>query len=182
MISNSLKPKKAGVSFVLILLLFVFARPGFGGEAGRIYSEAKSAARRGKQDFAFIRFDSLLRRFPDSRYAQDALFANGEYYFQIGDYRDAVRIFKKLAQKYPDSKSKPFDLAYRLRIAREEDDQELVQDLEKEIVAFERLSLFFRESKEHQYRSPLNRKHKVIYFIDKVEFYVDGELFEKVSY
>jgi len=55
-------------------------------------------------------------------------------------------------------------------------------DLEKQIIDLQQVSFVFRESKKISYKSPLYQNYKTIIHIDKIEFFVEGELFAKVSY
>lgn len=151
-------------------------------EGGRLYSSAIREARSGNKDTAFMYFRSFLVNYPDSRYARDALFATGEYYFLISDYADSARAFTRYLDDYPDSPCVSFALAYLLKIAEKRGEEALVGDLKKKIATLRQMSFLFRESKEYKYRSALFRKHKAVYYIDRAEFYIDGELFAKISY
>lgn len=148
----------------------------------QLYYTALENARSGNRDFAFMNFCALLEQHPHSRYAREALFACGEYYFLISDYDDAFKALGQYVGDYPESREMPFVLMYILRIAKIKGEGALAKKIEKDIVMLRRLSFLFRDSKEYRYRSPLFRKHKAAYYIDKVEFYIDGELFEKISY
>jgi outer membrane protein assembly factor BamD (BamD/ComL family) len=175
-----MKLKILPILFTLFLLLYcslVYAL-----EDDYIYREAIKAAKTKDFAYAFMSFRYLLTNFPDSKYTEDALFATGEYYFLIGDYTDARPALIKFINEYPDSKAKPFALVYLLKITEKQTQRTLAQGLEKEIVTSRQLVLLFKDFKEFQYLSPLNRRHKVVHFIDKVEFYIDGELFAKIFY
>jgi hypothetical protein len=83
---------------------------------------------------------------------------------------------------YPDSEGLSFALMYLLKAAEIRRQETLAEKLKNKIISLKRLSFLFRESKGWTYKSPLNKKYRVIYYIDKVEFYVDDKLFEKISY
>ena len=151
--------------------------------AGKFYSQAIKEARAGNLDFAYMRLRSILSNFPDSKYAEDALFAVGEYFYLISNYQDSLRSFEHFINKYPDSKAKPFVLAYLLDMAKKLNmSEKIIKDFEKQIVTCQQLSLLFRDFKEYQYTSTLNKKHKVVYYIDKIEFHIDGEFFLQTNY
>jgi len=40
----------------------------------------------------------------------------------------------------------------------------------------------FRDFKEYSYVSALMREHKAVYYIDKIEFFVDEKLFSEIYY
>lgn len=151
--------------------------------AGKFYSQALKEARIGNLDFAYMRLRALLSNFPDSKYAEDALFAVGEYFHIISNYRDSLGTFDHFINKYPDSKAKPFVLAYLLDISKKLNmDEKIIKTLEKQIVTCQQLSFLFRDFKEYEYTSAINRKHKVVYYIDKIEFHIDGEFFLQTNY
>jgi outer membrane protein assembly factor BamD (BamD/ComL family) len=150
--------------------------------SGEFYSQAVSLVKAKDLDSAFLHFRSLFNEYPNSKYAQRALFATGEYYYLVSNYKEAVTTFIKYLNDYPDSANRLFALMYLYKIAELKQEESLLENLKKEIVDFKQLVFLFRKFKEYKYRSPLLRKHKVIYYIDKVEFYVNGELFEEIPY
>ena len=53
------------------------------------------------------RFMELVRRFPGSRYADDALFLTGKLYLDLGDYEEAKTFFEQIVDDYPDGMVSP---------------------------------------------------------------------------
>ncbi len=129
-----------------------------------------------------MQYNKILRNYPMSKYREQALFALGEYYFQLSGFEKSGEAFREFLDQYPDSEGKIHVLAYLLSIAREDHDVLLTEELEKQVVSLENVSLVFRDSKEFVYKSPLYKNHKAVVHIDKIEFYVEGEFFAKVSY
>lgn len=166
---------------ILLFILLIF-NYGFSQDDGQIYSMAVREAEDGNIDFAFMYFRSLLRNYPDSKYAHDSAFAIGEYFFIAADYKNAAEAWSNFINDYPDSKGLPFALMYLLRVAGIRHDEPLLEKLRNKIIGLKQLTFLFRESKGYAYKSPLRRKYRMIYYIDKVEFYVDDKLFEKISY
>ena len=148
----------------------------------RTTDQMVQAARSGKTNVAFMYFYRLLNLFPESSYSADSLFGVGEYYFSIKDYGDAGRTFSEFIMNYPQSGAAPFAIAYILKIARERAQEDLIKRMEKELVVLKQVSLVFRDFAEITYVSPLSNSYKALYFIDKVEIYVNDELFAKVSF
>lgn len=167
---------------LMALLVLLSFNLGYAQDDRQIYSMAIREAESGNMDFAFMHFRSLLRNYPDSKYTQDASFAIGEYYFIAADYKNAAEVWSTFINDYPDSKGLPFALLYLLKLAEIRRDGSLVEKLKNKIIGLNQLTFLFRESKGYTYKSPLRRKYRMIYYIDKVEFYVDDKLFEKISY
>ncbi len=173
---------KRTVGAVFLLLQAVCIPLVYAQESGYRYAQAMEAVNSHDENTAFMHFRSLLADYPDSRYAEPALFATAEYYFSIADYQDSWQSFSRFVNDYPDSRGKLFALAYLLNIAGKQNKEALVKGLEKEIVLFRQMTFLFRNSKEFKYLSALRKKYKAVYYIDKVEFYVNNELYAQISY
>ncbi len=165
-----------------IILIVWLGSVGFVPGSSQVYSKAVKFARAGQNDFAFMQYSKLLRNYPMSKYRDRALFATGEYYFQNFEYKQATEAFQTYIDEYPDSDERLYALAYLLNIPRKDSNDLFAQSLEKQIIDLQQVSFVFRDSKEIVYKSPLFQNHKAIIHIDKIEFYVEGELFAKVSY
>lgn len=170
------------ILLTILLFILLFFNYGFSQDDGRIYSMAIREVKADNLDFAFMYFRSLLRDYPDSKYAQDGSFAIGEYYFITANYKNAAEAFSNFINDYPDAKGLPFALIYLLRVSRLRQDEPTFEKLKDEIIGLKRLAFLFRESKGYTYKSPLRRKYRMVYYIDKVEFYLDDKLFEKIPY
>ena len=168
--------------FIVIISAFFSSYQVFANSANFLYEEGVKAAKSGNLDKAFMNFRALIREYPKSRFRENALFGLGEYYFHIADYHDASLIFIQLIDSYPDSESKIFSLVYLLEIAKKQQSQDLIEKLEKDILTFKQHSFIFKDFKKYSYSSPLAKKYKAVYFIDKIEFYIDGELFTTTRY
>ena len=168
--------------YTSLLLIILFSSFGYAQEDKKMYYRGIRAMRAGNKNFAFFDFRRLLEKFPTSRFVEPALFTIGEYYFSIAAYYDAGQAFTKHINDYPESKAKLFSLVYLLKLAEIEGNESLVKDLKKEIIVFFQLSFLFRDFKEYQYRSPSYRRYKAVYYIDRVEFYIDGKQFAQILY
>ena len=167
---------------LIALLLLLSQSKGYSQEDKRLYYKGDQAARKGEIDFAFIHFNALLDGFPESEYRQQALFATGEYYFLNGLYSDAIRAFNKFIENDPESEAKPFAIVYLLKLAQRRGEEDTAERLKKELIGSQQLSLLFRDFKEFKYLSPLYKNYKALNFIDKIEIYIDNELFSKISF
>ena len=106
----------------------------------------------------------------------------GEYYFLLPDYDQSASAFQTFVQEFPDSNGKLFAWVHLLKIAQIQKDEALTKNLEKEIINFKQLSLVFRDFQEYRYQSSLGRKYRAVFQIDKIEFYVQGEMFAQIRY
>lgn len=167
---------------LLIIVIQIIAGPVFsyGQEGTDLYRGAKQAVKAGDRDFAFMQFHSLLRLSTTSPYYQEALFATGEYYFVLANYYDAHSAFAKFVELYPQSEAMPFAIVYLLKM--EQLRQGNQYELKKKVITFKQLSLLFSEYKEYLYKSPLGSNYKAVYFIDRVDIYINEELFETVYF
>jgi outer membrane protein assembly factor BamD (BamD/ComL family) len=166
----------------IILVLLWLATAGFAPSAVQVYSKAVEFARAGKEHFAFMYYNELLRNHPASKYREQALFATGEYYFQVSDFEGATTAFQAFLLEYPEAKERLYVLAYLLSIAQRNNNILSIEGLEKKIIDLQQVSFVFRETKEIAYRSPLYQNYKTVIHIDRIEFYLEGKLFAEVSY
>ncbi len=167
--------------YILVICVWL-GSVGFAPGAVQVYSKAVEFAKAGQGHFAFMHYNKLLRNFPTSKYREQALFATGEFYFRVLSFNEASETFKTFLTEYPESKERLYALAYLLSIARRDENAVSIDGLEKQIIDLQQVSFVFRETKEIAYRSPLYQSYKAVIRIDKIEFYVEGKLFAKVSY
>lgn len=175
--------KNLRIIFITLLIAFLFAASGYCGEEKDFYYRGVRAARAGRIDQAFSYFDIVLRSlYKANRYTEKALFATGEYYFLIGANREAKIAFRQVANDYPESITALLSLGYLFKMAQLEGKQESLESIKKEIIGFKQVSLLFRDSEVFKYLSAMNKKYKAVYYIDKVEIYIDGELFQEIPF
>ncbi|MGD9014498.1 MAG: outer membrane protein assembly factor BamD [Candidatus Omnitrophota bacterium] len=173
---------KLKVILLLALLIYLCQNISYSQEGRYLYRQAVEAASKGERDFAFMSFHMLLNDFPESPYYHQALFAVGEYYYSIGDYDDACRLFNQLIDDYPNSECKPFALAYLIKLAQKQNKQDRVDRFRKELIGWKQLSLVFRDFKELKYISPLYKNYKALNFIDKIAIFIENEPFLEISF
>ena len=151
-------------------------------ESRSLFSRAKKEAQSGAVDFAYMHYRAALRDDPNSQYRHQLLFANGEYLYWNSDYDQAKTLFNEYTKETNGFEGKLFALAYLFKIAEKEKQSDLIQDIKNKIVALHKHSFIFRDSKTYAYQSPLYHKLKAVYYIDRIEFYVDKELLAKITY
>jgi len=70
------------------------------GQAKRVYDQAYLDLTRGNYSLAILGFKEFVRRVPESDMADNAQYWIGESYYAQGDFRQAVREFGKVMDKY----------------------------------------------------------------------------------
>ncbi|MBN3040628.1 MAG: hypothetical protein JW867_05830 [Candidatus Omnitrophica bacterium] len=176
---NSFVSKKILLTVLLILVSFnnLYAQ-----RETYLFHKAVGEAKSGNRDFAFIYFRRFLQSEPDSNLAKEAVFALGEYYYSLKSFPNATLYFKRFITDYPKNDARIFAYAYLLDLAKADGKIELTAVLEKKIVTYYSLSLLFRKYKEYRYKSPMAKNYKALYYIDKVQIYLDEELFAEIPY
>lgn len=71
------------------------------------YLTAFDALKNGKYDEAIRGFRSLLEKWPQGRYADNALYWSGEAYYVKRDYKSALSAFQAVLQRFPTSPKGP---------------------------------------------------------------------------
>jgi outer membrane protein assembly factor BamD (BamD/ComL family) len=170
------------VLFIFFLIIMLRCPFVFAGEDSALLNDARDYAARKNYACAYMSLRSLATSFNESRYLADTLLAMGEYNYYDANYSDCSRILTEFISRYPDNDNKIFAYAYLLSIAKASNDMQMTARLERSIVSFMKVSLLFRDYKAYQYRSLLLRRYKAIYYIDKVEIYVDGKILAKFAY
>ncbi|MBU4376985.1 MAG: tetratricopeptide repeat protein [Candidatus Omnitrophica bacterium] len=72
-------------------------------QADILYKEGLDLEKGGKRDFAVFRFFTITRNYPNSRWADEALFKIAEFYYENKDYFNARETFEKFIDQYPRS-------------------------------------------------------------------------------
>lgn len=172
--------KKIKIIILVLLMGCLFAQCAYSQESRKLYHEGLKLARSGDVDFAFMRYQLLLENYPDAEFIDDVLFAVGEHYFSMLDYYNAAMTFNEFIKGYQESDALPFALIYLVKIFRQAGKEDLAVSFEKAIISFKQTSLLFSNFKEHAYISSFYKKYKAVYFIDRVEIYINNELFAKI--
>jgi hypothetical protein len=170
-------------AYAAVSLLVVFlcgCMGGFASDAADDYARARSAARRHDLAAAYMHFRPVAAS--DSSNREPALFAVGEYHFLQHMDVDAVKSFTAFCRNYPDSRYLVFAFWYLKLLAERLGQAELSRQYQEHIVMMRQHSFLFRKSKEWSVLSPLSRKLRIVYYIDKVEFYADGKLSAVIAY
>lgn len=151
-------------------------------EADLEWQDAVGSAKQGEYDFAFMDFRTILEDYPNSRYSLAAEFAQGEYYFLQNNLQMASNEFENFYAKYPQHDEALIALAYLFKIAQVQKRPDAMKEYRDKAASFRQLTFIFNDKKSYKFLSGFQRKHKLVYYINKVELYVNGELFTEVSF
>lgn len=171
-------------SIILLIMVFSFLLPGLKQACGneKDYRLAKNAVNSGNREFAFMHFSSVLKNDSNPLHLREALFATGEYYFLNSNYTDAFGALKEFVKNYPDSEMQPIAFFYLLKISQYWKNDHLAESIEKQIIGLNRVVLLFKETREYNFKSPMGMDYKLIYYIDRIEFYSNGKLQAQIFY
>jgi outer membrane protein assembly factor BamD (BamD/ComL family) len=151
-------------------------------EADLEWQNAIESAKQGEYAFAFMDFHSILEFYPHSSHCLAAQFAQGEYYFLQNNLQMASDEFKDLYAKYPQHEESIIALAYLFKIAQIQKRPDDMKEYRNMVASFRQLTFIFNEKKSFKFLSGFQRKHKLVYYINKVELYVNGALFTEVPF
>jgi hypothetical protein len=85
---------------VTLVWCMLLAPEGRCQSARELFAEAKTAEAEGKKDVAFLLYRQLLRQYPESGHAEEALFLVGQYYYDFRNFFDADQTFREYLKKY----------------------------------------------------------------------------------
>ncbi len=151
-------------------------------EADSVWKEAVRFVQQKEPDFAFMDFQTIVQNYPDCPYALPAQFAEGEYYFLQDNLEMASSAFENFCAKYPRHEEALIALAYLFKIAQIQKNPDAIKDYHHKIASFQQLGFIFNEKKSFTFLSGFGREHKLVFYIDRIELYVDGQLFTQVSF
>ncbi len=168
---------------ILSLLLqgFLWVTCVEASEADLEWNEAVGLAKQGENDFAFMAFRGVLDDCPSSPHCLAAAFAQGEYYFLQNNLSLASDEFKDFYAKYPQHQEALIALIYLIKIAQLQQHPDDMKEYRSKAASFRQLIFIFNDKKYFKFLSGFQRKHQLVYYINKVELYVNGQLFTKVS-
>lgn len=171
------------IQICAMMLIVIFSlTPLYAETNPQLFQKAMKFAKDGEMDLAFMNYHSILSDPLSSRYADEALFACAEYQYLVRNFFEANVLFRKYVDTAQSKQGKLFALVYLMRIAQEKKDLDAVAEIRKQVISFKRHSFIFKDFREYNFLSPLRRAHKATYNINKIEFFIEGEFFAKISY
>ncbi len=128
----------------------------------------------------FIKWRQRLQEPLPEKEKRKLRFAIAEYYFRVKATRDAERAFSEYLHQKPADISTLLANVYLYKLAQTENSSEENESLKKEIFK-SKFVLLFDEYKTLEYVSLNGNRYAVRYFVDKIEIFLNGDLFEQVN-
>ena len=151
-------------------------------EANLEWQDAIQLAKQGEYDFAFMGFKTITDNYPNSPRFLAATFAQAEYYFLENNLQAASDEFKAFYNKCPKHEESLIALVYLFKIAQIHNSPDDIKAYRNKIASFRQLTFIFNDKKSFRFFSGLQRKYRLVYHINKVELYVNGQLFTEVPF
>lgn len=107
-------------------------------------------------------------------------FAVAEYYYKVKDFSDAKMAFEDYIARNKVGMATLLANAYLYKLAKASGYEDKAQTIKKEMFR-DQFILLFNEYKTLHYASAGNNKYEIHYFIDKIEIFLNGEIFEQIS-
>jgi len=172
--------------FVIILSLLLqgcFLVPcANASEADVEWEDAIGSVKQGENAFAFMDFRAILDAYPGSSHCLAAKFAQGEYFYYQNDLPMASEEFKDFYARYPRHEEALIALVYLFKISQIQKNAEEAKEYHNKIASFRQLTFIFNDKKYFNFLSGFQHKHKLVYFINKVQLYVNGKIFAEVPF
>jgi len=96
------KPRSA-LAYLILLTIVLCPFRTWADQADLLYKEGLRLEEKGQRDFAVFKYFAITRNYPNSKWADEALFKIAVFYYENKDYFNAKESFEKLIKQYPQS-------------------------------------------------------------------------------
>ena len=131
-------------------------------------------------DQKFLNWHARLLDKINDKERQNILFAVSEYFFSEKDYSDAQRTLREFISKSPVNISTLLANVYLYKIAKFYGHEAELAAITKDLFQ-DRFVLLFDKFKKINHTSLWKNKYEVRYFRDRIEVFLNGELFEEIK-
>ena len=149
------------------------------------YLEAVNFCKKGENEFGLLKFKQVIEKYPDTPWARKSIFSAAEIYVGLNGYHDAVKLWIRYMSDYPDNKETMLAKVYlivtmtRMKGPSEVEAKQFLEQLKKQIFSSP-VFLGFAEYKKYEYESAIKNKYELLEYVDKIEVYLNEELFYKI--
>lgn len=158
-------------------------------QAGELYRSSIDDIHENRPDFAVIGLKNILKEYPDSPYAPKAAFALGEYYYDNGDYFNAINMLSSYIRNYPKDKGVVFAklIVYKVIISLRKDNEKnkkqeaLIKEIRKELFSEPLFLIFYDKKSPRSYRSVFSNSYLVYDYVDKIKVFRNDKDFIELT-
>lgn len=164
-----------------VLMAAFVAMSGYAGASPDSIEQAQQAIAQDTKDVErFLSFRVKLQSDVSKKEKEKLDFSIAEYYFKIKDYSDAQRAFADYLTANPDGIGALLANVYLFKLAKLYGKEEQAAVYKKELFK-NQFVLLFDKFKVINYKSLNHNEYTVHYFLDHIEFYLNGDVFEQIS-
>lgn len=167
--------------FVLMCIFLLSVFKGYAENLSDPVKEVKQAINQDTKDVErFLSYRIKLQSNVSKKEKEKLDFAIAEYYFKLKDYNDAQMAFAQYLADNPEGIGALLANTYLYKLAGIHQKKDLAANIKKELFK-NQFVLLFDKFKVINYTSLNKNEYKIHYFLDHIEFYLNGDIFEKVS-
>ena len=107
-------------------------------------------------------------------------FSIAEYYYRVKSMSDAKRAFEAFAEKEKIDMSNLLANVYLIKIAQYSHQDDQIEIIKKRVFQ-DQFILLFEKYKTLKYVSSFDNEYTIQYFVDKIDIYLNGQLFHAVT-
>ncbi len=176
-------------AFLLFLLACCSSGCAAFSQAGDWYRMSIDDIQQRRPYFAILNLKNILKEYPKSPYAPKAAFAIGEYYFDNGDYYNAIKTLSDYIRCYPDDKGVVFAklIVYKIIInfkkegAINKQQDALIKEIRKELFSEPLFLIFYDKKSPRSYQSIFSNSYLVYDYIDKIKVFRNDKDFIELT-
>lgn len=174
---------------VCLLALVLTAGCATFSPSAELYREGLQDFKEGRQDFAVLSLQSLIKDDLKSPYAAQSAFAVGEYFFDKSDYFNSTQTLSDYIHAFPKHKGVIFAklIIYKILTGVKNEEilgvQEgaLIDEIRKELFSQPLFLIFYDKKAPRSYKSLFKHAYLVYDYVDKIKVFRDDKIFLELS-
>ena len=171
---------KAKAICILLCIVVLSSINGYAANPASVDETMRSISRDKKDLERFLNFRTNLRSDISKKEKAKIDFAMAEYYFKLKDYSDAQRAFGEYVANNPQGISALLANVYLCKLAELYGKGSKAMDIKKDMFK-DQFILLFDKFKVLNYVSLNENQYAIHYFVDRIEIYLNGDIFEQIS-
>lgn len=177
------------VVFLLPSFVLFLAGCATFSQAGELYRMSIDDIHQNRPYFAILSLKNILKEYPESPYAPKVAFAVGEYYFDNGDYYNAINVLSNYIRRYPKDKGVVFAklIVYKIIISfkkenvMNEQQDALIKEIRRELFSEPLFLIFYDKRSPRSYQSIFSNSYLVYDYIDKIKVFRNDKDFIELT-